>query len=814
MAMHAIEMVEKACAEAEEAHILAEDSSTEAQLAWNKAVSANKIRAEYEAAAARARADATRTMEEASTKAEEDAALRPSSEANAKAFLAKAAFARVTAAKALSETAAKSRIDATLSMMQAATDAGALAAAQSAARKAVEVVITCWELVAKLNAGKAIARAAAAARDASMLANKVLEEAETDTVKARQAALDAAARVVAAKSKAARMTTGRRTAEDAAEKAAAVRLSRPGVEAVKQEADAAVATLAAEEAAAKEVEAESIMELKAAASSRKVAEQAKSVWEQAARVAQETFDKKLELERDKAARVELMKATEVLAAEKNLVLAELDAKAEVARKAARGGAKSGKAIAERTEYESRKADFTANKAREIATVVNNEVHAHQAAINSFDEKIADVMVEYAALTANTDSLLLEANRLDADACELEAIADKANQAAKRARQKARDAHERKEMLARSVVEEYDAMIQDQKDAVDLAAAIREAQSLEQAALEELHKEEKMAHSLSETYQELEQLRKAADLDARQKAPLALNAAADEKGEGRMKLEAVKGTLGTPTQFTIEAFDETGSQQPDGGDTFLVCIRCTSQGTRIHARITDNGDGTYTVRFKPITWGACTVSVSLLKSHGIFGEPLPGSPFQCYISGVTPSASQCSVKPPMAPAIACVPTHFYVSFRDERAPGISNKSRTGSTKGSFKRNGEVLGYAHFTPPARPAASREVMTSTAKASYKDPNEKQPIVKYDPNALRNRLPVVFEGAAKPFARFCQVRNNHTYDFMNPGNGAKPPGFNPYRTTSQNFFAYDTQMLAVGESNQGIVSEKARNLHRQILQ
>ena len=149
-----------------------------------------------------------------------------------------------------------------------------------------------------------------------------------------------------------------------------------------------------------------------------------------------------------------------------------------------------------------------------------------------------------------------------------------------------------------------------------------------------------------------------------------------------------------------------------------------------------------------------------------------------------------------------------------APGISNKSRTGSTKGSFKRNGEVLGYAHFTPPARPAASREVMTSTAKASYKDPNEKQPIVKYDPNALRNRLPVVFEGAAKPFARFCQVRNNHTYDFMNPGNGAKPPGFNPYRTTSQNFFAYDTQMLAVGESNQGIVSEKARNLHRQILQ
>ncbi len=148
-----------------------------------------------------------------------------------------------------------------------------------------------------------------------------------------------------------------------------------------------------------------------------------------------------------------------------------------------------------------------------------------------------------------------------------------------------------------------------------------------------------------------------------------------------------------------------------------------------------------------------------------------------------------------------------------APGTSSLSRTGNSKGCFKRNGEILAYAHFTPPPFPDASRPVMTSTAKASFKDPNEKQPIVKYDPNALRNRLPVVFDGAAKPYARFCQVRNNHTYDFMNPGNGAKPPGYNPYRTTSQNFYAYDTNMLAVGESNQGIVSEKAKNLHEQQL-
>ena len=43
----------------------------------------------------------------------------------------------------------------------------------------------------------------------------------------------------------------------------------------------------------------------------------------------------------------------------------------------------------------------------------------------------------------------------------------------------------------------------------------------------------------------------------------------------------------------------------------------------------------------------------------------------------------------------------------------------------------------------------------------------------------------------------------------GGVPPGYNPYRTTSQNFYDYDTSMLSVGESNQGIVSEKAKNLH-----
>ena len=49
---------------------------------------------------------------------------------------------------------------------------------------------------------------------------------------------------------------------------------------------------------------------------------------------------------------------------------------------------------------------------------------------------------------------------------------------------------------------------------------------------------------------------------------------------------------------------------------------------------------------------------------------------------------------------------------------------------------------------------------RASFKDPNEKAPMIAYDPNALRNRLPVKFDNAAEPFRRFCAPRNNHTYE------------------------------------------------------
>ena len=107
----------------------------------------------------------------------------------------------------------------------------------------------------------------------------------------------------------------------------------------------------------------------------------------------------------------------------------------------------------------------------------------------------------------------------------------------------------------------------------------------------------------------------------------------------------KAFIGEQTSFTIEAFDETGSQQPNGGDTFLVAIRCTRQGTRIPNKIFDNGNGTYTVRYRPTAWGTCSIAVALLNNGSVRGVPLPGSPFHCQISAVIASAARCGVEAP-------------------------------------------------------------------------------------------------------------------------------------------------------------------------
>ena len=109
-------------------------------------------------------------------------------------------------------------------------------------------------------------------------------------------------------------------------------------------------------------------------------------------------------------------------------------------------------------------------------------------------------------------------------------------------------------------------------------------------------------------------------------------------------------------FIIEACDDTGARQVTGGDVFTVAVRMASQGTRVRARVSDRGDGTYRVSYKSATSGPCSISVSMMN------EPLPGSPFTCHVSGSTPAADMCILKG-LRRAIASRQEHFSVGFRD-------------------------------------------------------------------------------------------------------------------------------------------------------
>ena len=98
---------------------------------------------------------------------------------------------------------------------------------------------------------------------------------------------------------------------------------------------------------------------------------------------------------------------------------------------------------------------------------------------------------------------------------------------------------------------------------------------------------------------------------------------------------VRALIDQYAEFTIESRTALLQRREVGGDSFIVSSGCT--GTRFRCKVTDHGDGFYTVAYKPTVSGACKVSVSLL------GEPLPGSPFTCMVSAPVPHAPECLVK---------------------------------------------------------------------------------------------------------------------------------------------------------------------------
>ena len=177
------------------------------------------------------------------------------------------------------------------------------------------------------------------------------------------------------------------------------------------------------------------------------------------------------------------------------------------------------------------------------------------------------------------------------------------------------------------------------------------------------------------------------------------------------------------------------------------------------------------------------------------------------------------------------------------PGQNANSRTGSSKGYYTRNGEKVAICHpvkkvppavpptsgtSAPPPRPAhaslvtpencararVGRPALTAasprragTHKASYKDPTKvSDDLTPYHWNAPRSRYTPQFENEARPMVRFCQPRNVSNPNMLA---GYVHAGYERFRTTSQNYFDYDTKATAVGETNPGIVSELSKSVH-----
>ena len=111
----------------------------------------------------------------------------------------------------------------------------------------------------------------------------------------------------------------------------------------------------------------------------------------------------------------------------------------------------------------------------------------------------------------------------------------------------------------------------------------------------------------------------------------------------------------PAEFCIEAYDGTGERKQSGGDAFFVAIRGAS---RVRARITDKGDGSYKVEWKPPQSGQYQIAVSF------FGLALPGSPFTLTATTPVPYAPHCVAKgAALFNAVARATQSFQVKFKD-------------------------------------------------------------------------------------------------------------------------------------------------------
>ena len=115
------------------------------------------------------------------------------------------------------------------------------------------------------------------------------------------------------------------------------------------------------------------------------------------------------------------------------------------------------------------------------------------------------------------------------------------------------------------------------------------------------------------------------------------------------------TKAAPATFTIQSFDKEGQRKKRGGETFFVAVR---GATRVRARIADPDTGDYIVSWQPGVSGSYHVAVSL------FGEQLPGSPFDVLVHDPSPYAQMCTARgEALHSLVARTPSVFEVRYCD-------------------------------------------------------------------------------------------------------------------------------------------------------
>ena len=118
----------------------------------------------------------------------------------------------------------------------------------------------------------------------------------------------------------------------------------------------------------------------------------------------------------------------------------------------------------------------------------------------------------------------------------------------------------------------------------------------------------------------------------------------------------QATVRDAATFQIFGYDADGERCTSGGDAFFVAIH--GKGVRVRARVTDEKDGSYTVRYLCSQSGTYYINISL------YGEGLPGSPFVCKVGTPTADVSHCVVSGnALKRAIARVQQVFEIQFKD-------------------------------------------------------------------------------------------------------------------------------------------------------